>query len=119
MFLRVGGILAVALMFGQVPVVSGFGIPGNTTKSPARTIDINKASVKDFEMLPGFGSYLAQQVVTFREKHGPFHRVEDLMVIKGIGFKKWKQIRPYIRIGQGKEPPGSGEIERVQSHPRS
>jgi competence protein ComEA len=64
------------------------------------TIDINQASEEDFAKLPGVGPELARRIVAFREKHGPFRRVEDLLVIRGIGHKKWRKIRPYLRVGR-------------------
>ena len=70
-----------------------------TANPPAAAIDINKATANDLQKLPGIGPSLAKQIVACREKHGPFRRVEDLMAIRGIGFKKWKQIRPYVRVG--------------------
>jgi competence protein ComEA len=70
--------------------------------SPA-VIDINRASVEDFARLPGVGPKLAQQIVAYRTKQGPFRRVEDLMIIKGIGNKKWNALRPYVCVGWGKE----------------
>jgi competence protein ComEA len=64
-------------------------------------IDINRASPEDFKKLPGIGPGLARQIVAYRQKHGPFRRVEELMAIRGIGYKKWEAIRPYIRVGSG------------------
>jgi len=73
--------------------------------SPAAraVIDINHASVEDFARLPGVGPKLAQQIVAYRTKQGPFHRVEDLMIIKGMGSKKWKALRPFVCVGCGRE----------------
>jgi competence protein ComEA len=62
-------------------------------------IDINRASAGDIQKLPGIGPELARQIVAYRQKHGPFRGVEELMAIRGIGHKKWKAIRPYIRVG--------------------
>ena len=76
--------------------------PDRSEKSPrvpVVVIDINQASSEDFEKLPGIGPKLAQQIVAYRQKHGPFRRVEELMVIKGIGVKKWKALRPHVRVG--------------------
>jgi competence protein ComEA len=72
---------------------------GKAAKRPAATIDINQATANDLQKLPGIGPSLAKQIVAYREKHGPFRRIEDLMAIKGIGFKKWKEIKPYVRVG--------------------
>jgi competence ComEA-like helix-hairpin-helix protein len=71
-------------------------------KKPAEialaSIDINRATTGDFTKLPGIGSELARRIVAYREKHGPFRRIEDLLVIRGIGPKKWRALRPYLRI---------------------
>jgi comEA protein len=64
------------------------------------SLNINQASEVDFTRLPGVGPELAKRIVAYRTKHGPFRRVEDLMVIRGIGRKKWKAIKPYLRMDQ-------------------
>ncbi len=68
-------------------------------KKTVEPIDINRASVEEFTKLPGVGPALARRIVAFREKHGPFRRVEDLLAIRGIGHKKWKAMRVYLRVG--------------------
>jgi competence ComEA-like helix-hairpin-helix protein len=97
------GFLALALCAIAVPLATGpEGLPKETRRTaeaPATAIDINRATVEDFSKLPGIGPKLAQRIVAFREKHGPFRRVEDLLAIRGIGHKKWKKIRPYLRVG--------------------
>jgi competence ComEA-like helix-hairpin-helix protein len=69
--------------------------------APPPVVSINQASADDFAKLPGIGPELARRIVTYREKHGPFRRVEDLLVIRGIGHKKWKAIRPYLKVEFG------------------
>jgi competence protein ComEA len=68
-------------------------------QASAVVLDINQASADDFATLPGIGPKLAGQIVAHRDKHGPFRRVEDLLIIRGIGPKKWKAIRPHLRVG--------------------
>lgn len=68
------------------------------SKAPGTAIDINRASTDDFEKLPGVDPKLARQIVAYRSKHGSFHRVEDLLVIRGIGAKKWRALRPYLCV---------------------
>ena len=72
------------------------GAPASQAKKPVAIIDINRATVEEFTTLPGIGPELGRRIVAFRAKHGPFRRVEDLLVIKGMGHKKWRAIRPYI-----------------------
>lgn len=49
------------------------------------TVPVNRASATDLEQLPGIGPALAQRVVTFRERNGPFRSMEDLLRVPGIG----------------------------------
>ena len=70
------------------------------TKAPLTSIDINRASAEELAKLPGVGSELARRIVAYRSQHGPFHRVEDLLVIRGIGPKKWRTLKPYLRLEQ-------------------
>lgn len=69
-----------------------------TSNQPSFVIDINQATAEDFQKLPGIGPEIARRIVAFRKKHGPFRRVEDLLVVRGIGHKKWKAIRPYLKV---------------------
>ncbi len=62
-------------------------------------IDINKASKEDLERLPGIGPKTAEAIITYRESHGPFRRVEDLLQVKGIGPKKLEAVRNLITVG--------------------
>jgi len=64
----------------------------------SKTVDINRASAEELVTLPGIGPKLAKEIVEYRAKHGPFHRVEDLLIIPGIGTKKWKILRPHVCV---------------------
>jgi competence protein ComEA len=94
--------IGLAIWFGVSPVVSahqGRRAKKADSKPAHLVLDVNRASAADFQKLPGIGPKLAEKIVAYREKHGSFRRVEDLMVIKGIGVKKWKALRPYLRVG--------------------
>jgi competence protein ComEA len=61
-------------------------------------LDINNATLKDLEALPGIGPVLARRILDFRQQHGPFRKVEDLEQVSGIGPKKLAQIKPLVEI---------------------
>jgi competence ComEA-like helix-hairpin-helix protein len=65
---------------------------------PAKPIDLNLANVKELQELPGVGPVTAQRIIDMREKSGRFHRVEDLLAIRGISQKKLDAMRPYITV---------------------
>jgi len=90
--------LLFSMIFAPTALPARSSAPQKTPSRAAAVVDINRASTEDFEKLPGIGPKLAQQIVAYRTKHGPFRRVEDLLIIKGIGSKKWKALRPYVCV---------------------
>ena len=50
-------------------------------------ININKASVEELTQLKGVGHRYAERIVQYRQEHGPFTCVEDMMNVQGIGLK--------------------------------
>src|ERR1019366_1287750 len=67
-------------------------------KPPAKPIDINAATIKELEELPGVGPMTAQRIIDMRQKSGRFRRVEDLLAIRGISQKKLDALRPYVLV---------------------
>lgn len=61
-------------------------------------IDLNSASLEDLIKIPGIGKVIAKNIIEYREIHGPFTSVDELLKVKGIGPKKLSQIRPYLTI---------------------
>jgi competence protein ComEA len=71
---------------------------------PAKPIDLNLANVKELQELPGVGPVTAQRIIDMREKSGRFHRVEDLLAIRGISQKKLDAMRPYVTVSAPPPP---------------
>ena len=65
---------------------------------PSKPIDLNIANVKELQELPGVGPVTAQRIIDLREKSGRFHRVEDLLAVRGISQKKLDAMRPYVTV---------------------
>jgi competence ComEA-like helix-hairpin-helix protein len=66
------------------------------TKPTAQPLDLNTATVEQIEQLPGMQKGIAEAIVKFREKSGPFERVEDLRAIRAISKARFEKIRPYV-----------------------
>ncbi len=67
-------------------------------------LDLNQAEAADLDGLPGIGPALAQRIIEYREKNGPFKKIEDLQQVSGIGPAKLEKIKPYLLIEEKVEP---------------
>jgi|GEM_PF-221601 len=74
-------------------------LKGNLLIAAGRPVDLNRAEETDLVAAPGIGPVLASRIIAFREAHGPFNRIEDLMSVPGIGKKKLAQFQPFITTG--------------------
>ena len=61
-------------------------------------ININTASAKELEKLPGIGKGLAGRIIEHREKYGPFRRREHLIMVRGISDKRFRALRDSITV---------------------
>ena len=69
-----------------------------TNQQSSPRININTASVKELEKLPGIGKGLAERIVEHREKYGPFRRAEHLIMVRGISDKRFRALRDSITV---------------------
>ena len=67
-------------------------------KPPAAPVNINTATQEQLETLPGVGPSTARSILHYRLRSGPFRRLEDLLIIKGMSKKKLEELRPYLRV---------------------
>ena len=61
------------------------------------TININTAGRDELRRIPNIGEGLAMEIIRHRNEHGPFRRPESLMLVRGIGDKRFREIRHLIR----------------------
>jgi len=70
----------------------------NETLASMEKININKADTKTLTTLKGIGKDRAVKIVEYREKNGPFQKIEDLMKVKGIGKKIFEQNKNVLSV---------------------
>ena len=61
-------------------------------------LNVNTASREELTALPGIGEELAGRVAAYREEHGPFEAVEDLMNVPGIGQGKLAALEGLVTV---------------------
>lgn len=79
------------------------------TPEPPAPININTASAEELETLPGIGPALAERIIAYRETHGLFENVDDLINVKGIGEAVLSELRDLVSVGNS-----SGELNRSE-----
>jgi len=62
-------------------------------------ININTASKRRLEQLPGIGEDIAALIVSYRRENGPFMSVSQLRNIPGIGEKRLQAIEDIAITG--------------------
>lgn len=117
MEIRFGWLLGVGLGLSWLMISEGCGwqapLAGEEAETPVRMerlpslststeldhrLDINSAGRRELESLPGIGPVLAGRIVEFRLKNPPFRRVEEILIIRGIGRRKFEALRDRIRV---------------------
>ena len=84
-------------IYVDAAVTNSKGVRVSTTKRSG-PININRATVGDFDSLDGIGPVIASRIVAYRKANGPFTTVEDLQKVSGIGVAKFAQIKAKIRV---------------------
>jgi competence protein ComEA len=69
-----------------------------TSATSAGAVSLNDATIEELERLPGIGRKTAEAIEHHRREHGPFRRVEHLMMVPGVSERRFREIRPYLSL---------------------
>ncbi|MFN8037237.1 MAG: ComEA family DNA-binding protein [Acidimicrobiia bacterium] len=76
--------------------------PGNaasgTAGGPAGPLNLNTATVEQLDALPGIGPSLARAIVDERNRRGGFRSVNELRSVRGIGDRRFADLRPLVSV---------------------
>ena len=71
---------------------------GQETAETDSRININTATAEELCTLSGIGAGRAADIIAYREQHGAFTRIEDVMQVSGIKERVFERIRDRIRV---------------------
>ncbi len=83
---------SVALLMDQASTAT---VPKRSHQGP---LDLNRATDRDFDALPGVGPKLAERIMEYRQSVGMFHSLDELRAVKGLGKKTFERIRPLVTV---------------------
>ncbi len=76
------------------------------TKPPValstEVINLNNATATQIASLPGIGLKTAELVVAYRQKNGPFKKIEEIMNVRGVGEKSFLRIKSRLTVADVK-----------------
>lgn len=92
--------LARPLTDGEQLLVPMRGAAGDAAGEPAADgrINLNTADEAALDTLPRIGPAIAARIIEWREAHGAFTSVEDLLAVPGIGTKMLESLRALVTV---------------------
>ena len=58
-----------------------------------KKVNINTASMEQLLAVQGIGQSTAENILAYIKKHGPFHNIEDVQEVKGIGKARVETLK--------------------------
>jgi len=86
----------IAGLFVAIFMVTGTAWAGDK-------IDVNTATAEQLQSIKGIGVKTAAAIIAYRNAHGAFKDVEDMVKVKGIGKKKLAKIEDELEAGDEHE----------------
>lgn len=77
-------------------------------------VNVNTASVQLLQYVAGLNKTVAENIVKYREKNGPFTNREQLLKVPRLGEKAYEQAVGFLRILNGDNP-----FDKTGIHPES
>ncbi|MFL6194191.1 MAG: ComEA family DNA-binding protein [Thermoanaerobaculia bacterium] len=87
------GLLALAVLLTALPALAAEAKEGGGKK-----VNINSADASQLANLPRVGPSVAGRIIEYRKQNGPFKKLEDLMLVQGIGEKTFQMLKPYLAL---------------------
>jgi competence protein ComEA len=94
----------VALALGQLQAQSANPGAAKPAGQGGPVVNLNTASSAELQALPGIGATTAGRIIEYRQKNGPFKKIEEVMNVQGIGEKMFLRLKPQLSVGTGAVP---------------
>jgi competence ComEA-like helix-hairpin-helix protein len=82
-----------------------------------RKYDLNKITLVEMERLPGIGFIMAQKVIDYRNTHGPFKQIDDLLNVPDFNVATLEGVRDNLYLEAAPEPVPAAARTPTQPRP--
>ena len=88
----------LALALGVGTAAAQASRPNAPAASAEAPVNLNTATLAQLETLPGVGPAMAQRIVEYRQEHGGFKKIEELMNVRGIGETSFLKLKALVVV---------------------
>ena len=88
---------------GALPAAIQPADPGSETTDANGVVNINTADAAALKSLSGIGDAKAQAILAYREEHGFFSSIEEIMQVPGIKESTFSAIKDKIAVKLGEK----------------
>lgn len=96
LFSNINTFAADKIVQNNSPTAQSLPVVKNNTTT--EKVNINTASLINFEKIRGLGKKKASAIVDYRNKNGSFHSIEDLLKVPGIGEKLLSKFKNQLTL---------------------
>ena len=98
----------LAMCLAVQPLIAQTSAPAPDPKAAkGPVVNLNTATAAELETLPGVGPKVAARIIDYRQKKGPFKKIEELMNVQGIGEKSFLKLRAQLTVAT--KPDAAGQ----------
>ena len=86
----------------------------------AKIVEINAADSTELEGIKGVGSYIARNIIWYRNSLGGFKNVEQLQEVKSMSEAQYQEILPFCRVNAAllkKTNINQADLKKLGRHP--
>lgn len=85
---------------GNDPMAASGNLPEETPTETNGKVDLNMADEALLCTLPGIGESRAKSIIAYRNQHGPFEKIEDVMKVSGIKEAAFEKMKDEITVSR-------------------
>lgn len=99
----VSGVILYWLQEGELATGREYSVVLKKEKASSKSqsvlkFNLNEATQFELEKIPGIGPSMAKRIVAYRKENRRFFKKDELKEVKGIGEKRYQQIKKYVDI---------------------